>query len=94
MTAKTLQAFLPAFATPLWTRLQGSSVNERLARGAFWSIAGAVASRAIGLCASILVARLLGKERFGELGIVQGTIEMFGTFAGFSMGFTATKHVA
>jgi O-antigen/teichoic acid export membrane protein len=28
------------------------------------------------------------------LGIVQGTIEMFGTFAGFSMGFTATKHVA
>ena len=40
------------------------------------------------------MARLLGKEEFGELGIIQATIGMFGTLAGFGMGLTANKHVA
>jgi len=30
----------------------------------------------------------------GELGIIQNTIGMFGTLAGFGMGLTANKHVA
>jgi O-antigen/teichoic acid export membrane protein len=31
---------------------------------------------------------------FGELGIIQSSVGMFGTFAGFGLGLTATKHVA
>ena len=37
---------------------------------------------------------MLGKELFRELGIIQNTIGMFGTLAGFGMGLTANKHVA
>ena len=54
----------------------------------------AVISSGLALLASILVARLLGKATYGELGIVRGTMSMFGAFAGLCLGMTATKHVA
>ena len=37
---------------------------------------------------------MLGKQGFGELGIIQSTVGMFGTLAGFGLGLTATKYVA
>jgi O-antigen/teichoic acid export membrane protein len=43
---------------------------------------------------SVVLARLLGEAGFGELGVIQGTVGVFGVFAGFGMGLTATKHVA
>ena len=75
-------------------RLRSSPLGMRLAWGAFWSLAGAVISRGLALLSSILVARLLGKTGFGELGMIQSTVGMFGAFAGFGLGLTATKHVA
>jgi O-antigen/teichoic acid export membrane protein len=75
-------------------KLSESPIGYRLAKGAFWSLAGAVISRGLALVASIIVARILGKQGFGELGIIQSTVGMFGVFAGFGMGMTATKHVA
>lgn len=72
----------------------GHGLGPRLAQGTFWSLLGALGSRGLGIFAAIMVARLLGKEGFGELGIIQSTVEMFGVFAGFGMGLTATKYVA
>jgi O-antigen/teichoic acid export membrane protein len=89
LIAATPRAFKPG-----WQRLEASTVAYRLARGAFWSLAGTAISRALGLCASIIVARILGKSIFGELGMIQSTVGMFGAFAGFGLGVTATKHVA
>lgn len=66
----------------------------RLARGIGWSAAGAIAGRGIGLISAIAVARLLGKAGYGELGIIQSTIGVFGVFAGFGLGQTATRYVA
>lgn len=79
---------------PLWEHLQTSPIAYRLARGAFWSLVGTVVSRGLTLVSSMLVARMLGKEGFGQLGVIQNTVGMFGVFAGFGMGLTATKHVA
>jgi len=75
-------------------RIESSPLGARLARGAFWSLTGAFVSRAMTLASSILVARILGRETFGELGIIQSTVGMFGTIAGFGLGLTANKHVA
>jgi O-antigen/teichoic acid export membrane protein len=36
----------------------------------------------------------LGREQFGEYGIIQSTVGMFGVFAGMGLGLTATKYVA
>lgn len=84
----------PTRVRAYWDRLESSPLGYRLARGAFWSLAGVVISRASGLVASIFVARMLGKVGFGELGIIQSTVGMLATFAGFGLWLTATKHVA
>lgn len=69
-------------------------MGHRLAIGAFWSLTGTVVSRALGLVSSVVVARLLGREGFGELGMVVATTAMFQAFAGLGLGMTATTHVA
>lgn len=84
----------PSFLRPLFDQVENSPIGSRLARGVFWSMAGAVISRGLMLAASVLVARMLGKTGFGELGMIQSTVGMFGVFAGFGLGLTATKHVA
>ncbi len=84
----------PLFLRPVLSRIENSPMGYRLARGVFWSMAGAVISRGLMLAAWILVARILGKIGYGELGIIQSTVGMFGVFAGFGLGLTATKHVA
>jgi len=48
----------------------------------------------LGIVSSVVIARLLGREGFGQFGIIQSTVLLFGTFAGFGLGLTATKYVA
>ena len=69
-------------------------LSQRLRRGALWSGFGAVISRTLAIAASILVARLVGKNDFGEIGIIQSTIVMLSTFAGFGAAVMATRFVA
>jgi len=75
-------------------RIRSSSVGHRLARGAFWAVVGTVVARLFGMVAGILTARILGKEGYGEFGVIQNTIGLVGLFAGLGMGTTAVKHVA
>ena len=91
---KIIDRWSPPFLRELTKRVEASPLGSRLARGAFWSLAGSFISRGLGLLAAILVGRMLGKDDYGALGIIQNTIGMFGTLAGFGMGFTANKHVA
>lgn len=90
----SLYKICPSPLRSYWDRVEASTIGSRLARGVFWSMAGSVISRGLMLCATILVARILGKTVYGELGMIQSTIGMFGVFAGFGMGLTATKHIA
>jgi O-antigen/teichoic acid export membrane protein len=74
--------------------LPANSLRARFTTAAFWSIAGAVISRGCVLLASIACARLLGETGFGELGMIQSTVGVFGIFAGLGLGLTATKFVS
>lgn len=87
-------ACCPSFLRPALDRIEKSPIGYRLARGVFWSMAGSFISRGLMLVAMILVARMLGKTSFGELGMVRATVRMFGVLAGLGMGITATKYVA
>ena len=91
---QTMHTGCPFFLRLVFDRIAGSVICSRLVRGAFWSMAGAVISRGLMLCATVLVVRMLGKTGFGELGMIRSTVGMFGVFAGFGLGLTATKHVA
>lgn len=70
------------------------SLASRFATGAVWSFAGLGLSQALSFLASLVTARLLGRVGFGEIGMIQSTVGMLGTFAGLGLGLTATKHVA
>jgi len=75
-------------------RLEASPLGYRLARGAFWSLAGSIIARGLALLSGIAVARILGKQGFGELNMIQSTLGLFGIVAGFGLGMTATRYVA
>ncbi|MCS6317891.1 MAG: oligosaccharide flippase family protein [Nitrospira sp.] len=92
--ARYVPKFFPKPCREFWDRVQSSPIAVRLLHGSIWSLAGSVVSRILALAAALLVARILGKATYGELDIVQSTIGMFGTLAGFGMGTTAAKFVA
>jgi O-antigen/teichoic acid export membrane protein len=73
---------------------RADSLRGRFARGAVWSLIGAVISQGSNLAASVITARLLGQAQFGEFGMIQSTVGMLGVFAGLGLGLTATKYVA
>lgn len=89
-----LHSACPRQLLPYWDKVESSSIGSRMASGAFWSMGGAVISRGLMLVASILVARMLGRDIYGEYGMIRTTVSMFLVFAGFGLGMTATKHVA
>ena len=84
----------PAFVRQGIQRLADSPVGSRLAKGVFWNLAGTAISRGLAVVSSICVARFLGRESFGQLGIIQSTVGMFGVVAGLGLGLTATKYIA
>jgi O-antigen/teichoic acid export membrane protein len=91
---KILDRWCPHILLELKGRIEASPIGYRLARGAFWSLVGSIIARGLGLLSGIFVARVLGKAEFGQLGMIQNTVGMFGVFAGLGLGLTATKHVA
>ncbi len=70
------------------------SFQNRLIQDSFWALLGNVMSKGLALLAGILVARFLGKDLYGELGIVRNTILSFAIFSTFGLGYTATKYIA
>jgi O-antigen/teichoic acid export membrane protein len=86
--------FLPSGLRQKLNRVRESPLAHRFAMGALWSMAGGVGSRALIVVGSVALARVMGQDVFGELGIIQSTVGMIGTLAGFGLGLTATKHVA
>ena len=91
---RAIQVCCPSDLKPVLARIEASEIGYRLVKGTFWSVAGTVISRGLMFAAWGLVARMLGKTDYGELGMIQSTVGMFGVFAGFGLGLTATKHVA
>ncbi|MDA8430346.1 MAG: oligosaccharide flippase family protein [Geobacteraceae bacterium] len=85
---------VPEFIKKNRDRVLASPIASRFAKGAFWSIVGAVLSRSLALLSSILVARILGHTVFGEFGMVLSTVGTAGTFAGLGLGTASTKYMA
>lgn len=78
----------------LWHSASRSPLAVRLFSGAIWSVAGSALASGLMLIAMMLVARVLGKEAYGKFVVVQSTLGMVGTFAGFGIGAAATRYVA
>jgi len=75
-------------------RIAQSPLARRFLSGAVWSVAGAVISSGITLVMMMFLARLLGKETYGQFVVVQSTLGMVGVFAGFGIGTAAIRYAA
>jgi len=69
-------------------------IAQKLFVDSTWSLLGTLSSQAIALCASILLARTLGQQGFGELSVARITVTMLAAFLGMGLGIAAAKHVA
>ena len=87
----------------IYNLLENSSLGKKiysspkaleLFKGSFWSVLGAIFSKGLVVISWVIVARILGSEGYGQFGIIRSTVLMFTSFAGFSLGITASKHVS
>ena len=74
-------------------------IYQRAAASSFlkdstWAVAGNCIGYALLLFAGIIIARILGKEQFGEYGMVKVTMFQIATFSTFGLSYTVTKFVA
>jgi len=92
-----IQKYMPQVADvilALKRKVNKSEVGKKIVHGVFWSFLGTVVFRGLIFLSSIVIARLLKKEGFGELGMIRSTIDMFIVFSIFGLGITTTKFVA
>jgi O-antigen/teichoic acid export membrane protein len=71
-----------------------AAMQGRFARGVYWNSLGTLFVQGSTFVTSILLARLLGREVFGELAMIQSTLLTLSSIAQVSTGLTATKYVA
>lgn len=90
----TAAAAIGRFRTTVSALSAPDRIAGRLARGAAWTLGGTITGQAATLLVSMATARWLGSNEFGQLGVVQTTVGLFGTLAGMGLGLTTTKYVA
>jgi O-antigen/teichoic acid export membrane protein len=66
----------------------------RLLATAGWSVFGEVLSKGCLFLSLVIVARILGAERYGQFGVVRTTVNMFAAIGGMGLGLTANRFVA
>lgn len=78
----------------IYNKIINNSENKRIAHGIFWSVFGEILSKAFVFLSYIFVARILGREYYGQFGILRTTIMMFALFGGLGLGLTANKFLS
>ncbi|MBQ7691374.1 MAG: oligosaccharide flippase family protein [Muribaculaceae bacterium] len=71
-----------------------SDIATRMAGGAFWSVCGTSLARLFTLVAGIVCSLILGKEVYGQYGMVKSTVMTFMNVGGYFLSVTATKYIA
>lgn len=87
---RTKASFIKEKALPK----NSSAIRNRVVSGTFWGMLGTIVTRSITMVLSFVLARILGKDGFGEFGVINNTTAMIGGFAGLGLGSTVTRYVA
>lgn len=74
--------------------LFSDSLYNKIFTNSFWIILSNIISKCVLLIATIIMAKYLGKEQYGQFGIIKSTLLMFVMFASLELGLTATKYIA
>jgi O-antigen/teichoic acid export membrane protein len=74
--------------------LSVSKTFRRIFSGSFWNAVLNLWGKGISFIGTVIIIRILGREAYGEFGMLNTTVNMFGMFATFSISQTATKFIA
>lgn len=77
-----------------FTILKQKLLQSKLAKDSFWAVFGNGLGNFLLLLAGIGIARLLGKDLYGEYGVVKTTMFYMAAVATFGGHYTSTKYVA
>ena len=69
-------------------------IHERLLGGIGWSAAASVLAQGCSFLTMVLLARVMGREPFGQFALIQSTMVSLTTVSGLGLGITATKYVS
>ncbi|HMD34731.1 MAG TPA: oligosaccharide flippase family protein [Vicinamibacterales bacterium] len=82
----------------MWSSLigpdSGATTASRLGRALTWNVIGALCASASNFVLMLIAARMLGREQFGEYGMIQSTALTVSGVAQLAIGYTATRYVA
>jgi len=73
---------------------ESGSLRARFQHGVSWNVTGAILNNGANFLTNIAIANLLGREIFGQYGMIQSTLSTFVGVAYAAGGITATKYVA
>lgn len=76
------------------TEIKHRLLNSKLFKDSFWAVFGNGLGNFLLLVAGIIIARLLGKDLYGEYGMVKTTMFHIASFSTLGLGFTSTKYIA
>lgn len=68
--------------------------QNKLFRDSFWAIWGNFVGKGLSLLAGIFIAKLLGRDVFGEFSIIKNTVLSFSILSTFGLGYSTTKFIA
>lgn len=74
--------------------IQNKLLDSSLFKDSFWAVFGNGLGHLLLLLAGIIIARFLGKDVYGEYGVVKTTMFYIASFSTLGLGFTATRFVA
>lgn len=77
----------------MWSKLLKIR-KDKLIIDSFWAVSGNGIGYGLLLLSGIFIARLLGKDLYGEYGIVKTTMFCIAYIATFGLNFTSTKYIA
>lgn len=69
-------------------------LTSKLFKDSFWAVLGSGIGNFLLLIAGIIIARKLGKDLYGEYGMVKTTMFQISNFAALGLGYTSTKFIA
>ncbi|MDU1905731.1 MAG: oligosaccharide flippase family protein [Dysgonomonas sp.] len=75
-------------------KIKGKLLQSALFKDSVWSLIGNVLGKGLALIVGIVIARFLGKDIYGEYGMIKSTLMNIAIFSTFGLGYTATKFIA
>lgn len=91
-----MECFVKCFKS---MKIQIKAIKERLYnsplfKDSFWALLGSVLGKGLSLLAGVVVARFLGKEVYGEYGLIKSTLLYISVFSTLGLGYTGTRYIA